>query len=263
MLTRRDGWLPWIRTVLSVLALAGAGFLALANDLKPAPSITVIALVTGALVLVGGVLPGFDDFRFGRALRTERLITAELRAALSFLVEFGKFDALKLRLHFFEVRHIWTWRGWPISGKGWQWNGRPIAKALVRGGFFSIKSDEALSNVTWPEGVGLVGTVWQDRNGTGVAMNTSLPVMPTPEEWSHRPARDRHNMPWELAKRMRRIEAVFAVAVLATEFEGDVVAVLSADTIADDLPKFEIPEVKAFLRRTARGAWRARKTGHE
>lgn len=258
MLARRDGLLPWVRLILSLLALLATAFLAVVVDLKPAPSLTVIAIVTAVLVMAGGVLPSLDDFRFGRALRTERYITDELRAAFAFMVESAEFDPLKLRLHFFEIHHIWNWTGWPIKGWRLHWTGRPVVRALVRGGFFSIKSDEALSNVAWLEGVGVVGGVWQSRNVTGVAENVGIAEMPTAEEWSAVPSQDRFNMPWELANRMRRIEAVFAVAVLAEENQGEVVAVLSADTIAGDLEKFAVPAVRAFLRRTARGAWRSR-----
>jgi hypothetical protein len=109
-------------------------------------------------------------------------------------------------------------------------------------------------------GVGVVGNVWQNRNINGHAVDPRQNPFPSQAEWAQLPPAQRMNMTWDLAKRMQRVGVVFAVAVLSDQDQGDVVAVLSADTTANDLAKFDAG-VRAFLRRTAWGAWQSRSIG--
>jgi hypothetical protein len=248
VLGRRRDFLPWVRLVLSVAAFVGAGYLAIAKQLTPPPSIPTLIATTAVLVVIGSVLPTLGDFRFGRSLLAERNVTSTLRAAFSCLVLEHNFSAADLRLHFFHVG--WTWqRRWP-----------PLARALVRVAYFSIKDDAVLSSVRWTKGTGLVGQVWADPPDIkGRAENVHVDPGPNAEAWANTPAEVTRKMTWEQAVATKEIQVVFAVAVLAGFEQGKVVAVLSADTSSSEETKFNGRGVKAYLRQTARLAWNSRK----
>lgn len=247
MVGRRGDFLPWVRLGLSIAAFVGAGYLAIARQLSPPPSVPTLVGITAVLVGIGAVLPTVGDFRFGRSLLVERNVTSALRAAFSCLVLEHGFSTADLRLHFFHVG--WVWQGhWP-----------PLTRALVRIAYFSIKDDAVLSSIRWTKGSGLVGQVWTDPPDIkGRAENVHVDPGPNARAWANRPPEARRNMTWQQAEATKEIQVVFALAVLAGADQGKVVAVLSADTSASEETKFSRPGVKAYLRQTGRLAWNSR-----
>ena len=196
---------------------------------------------------MGAVLPAFDESRFERKLVAEWYMMAHLRAAFNFMVESHQFAPLDLRLHFFLVQ----WR--------WQRSWRLLQRRLVRAAFFSIKTSWGLSSIEWPKGAGLVGQVWEAGDINGRAANVQVAVPQSAAEWEKIPAEDRWNMTWEQAQRVGRTQTVFAIAARSKFLHGNVVGVLSADTSANELAKFNDPAVKAFLRQAALAAWQSRR----
>ncbi len=241
--TRMGKVLPWVRIVLTIASFLATGYLTLTKSLSPPPPATAVIVVTLGAIVVGALLPSIADFRFGRAQAVLAEVEDALRSAFSEMVTSHKFPPADLRLHFFRVRYTWGWR-FP-----------PRQKALVRSGYFTLKTRAPLAEVEWAKGKGLIGEVWEAKDISGRAEDVRVPGCGSAAEWDAVDPSRRRNMTWEDAKATSHVEAVFALAVLEKRVTGDVVAVISADTAAEQLALLNKPGVKAFLDVTGRLAW--------
>lgn len=241
---RRNSVLVWIRLVLVVISFVATGFLAIAKSISPQPPVPVIVLVTIGLVLVGALLPALGDFRFGRAVAVERGVSEALRGAFAHMLTLS-FPPTDLRLHFFRVGRVWR-KPWPA------WQG-----ALIRVGYFALKTSAPLGDIVWTKGKGLIGQVWENPIPLdGRAEDVRIPSVANEQAWKGQPDAVTRKLTWGEAQKAKHVDAVLAVPVLRSGVSGDVVGVISADTPIGLLPELQKDAVKTFLGVTGTLAWR-------
>jgi hypothetical protein len=229
---------------LTIGSFAAAGYLTLVRSLSPPPSASIVLVVTCLAIAFGALLPSLADFRFGRALAVETKVVDALRGAFLEMVTAYKVPPGELRLHFFRVQWVLLWSFMPIQ------------KALVRKGHFALKVAAPLAEIRFTKGKGFIGEVWANRTISGVAEDLRVsPEVNSKAQWKQLTEAQRRKMSWKEYQGARHIEVVFAQAILADEFSGDVVAVISADTGAAQLAILNSPRLKAFLDQTAKLAW--------